>query len=137
MHARGRREMTVENTFAVNCVLALKQVTIWTAERSRSVAGPYNKDATSERSEQGAIREGPVYRNARLGRDARYDSVMHTAAIRRRTSFRPNSLPQAERTRSSQRHCSPPKTRTVHIVACQTRSCYVALETSEQSSGRT
>jgi hypothetical protein len=33
MHARGRREMTVENTFAVNWVLALKQVTIWTAER--------------------------------------------------------------------------------------------------------
>ena len=25
--------MTVENTFAVNWVLALKQVTIWTAER--------------------------------------------------------------------------------------------------------
>jgi hypothetical protein len=31
--------MTVENTFAVNWVLALKQVTIWTAERHAFCCG--------------------------------------------------------------------------------------------------
>lgn len=33
MHVRGGQEMTAEITFAVNCALALKQVTTWTAER--------------------------------------------------------------------------------------------------------
>ena len=31
LRARGGQEMTVENTFAVNCALALKQVTSWAA----------------------------------------------------------------------------------------------------------